>query len=120
MSGLRFPLEPNRLGRMNTVTGADKIQQNLEQIVNTALRERWYEEDMGSYGVSLLFQNRDSQALNQIAFLLESSLNQLEPRAVSRVTVPAQSGTATNTLNIVVTFRVKETQASGRVVIEVA
>ncbi len=115
-SGLKFPLTPNRLGRMNTVSGTDKIQQNLEQIVYTALRERWYEEDMGSFGINLLFQNRDNQSLNQIAFLLESSLNQMEPRAQSKVIIPRQ--VETNTLVISIQFTVKETQATGRVTVE--
>lgn len=115
-SGLTFPLKPNRLGRLNVTKETLKIQQNLEQIVHTALRERWYEEDMGSQGVSLLFRNPDEQALVTIAFLIEGSLNVMEPRARSKVIIPKQE--SDGTLTIAIQYKIKETQATGRVVVE--
>ena len=116
-SGLSFPLKPNRLGRLGTISGTAKIQQNLEQIVNTSFRERAFEDAIGSYGVSLLFKNRDESALLTIAFLLEKSLNEMEPRATSKVTIPDQE--TSDTMTIVIQYIITADQSRGRTVVEV-
>lgn len=85
LSGLKFPLQINSFGRFAIVTEGEKIRQNLERIAGTALRERWYEPNMGTVGYEALFRALDAQTANQISTLVQEAINAQEPRVLAKV-----------------------------------
>lgn len=93
ISGLKFPLTITSLGRFATTTEDDKIQQNLERIANTALRERWMEPNMGTVGYSALFRNVNNDTMNQIKKLVQEAINEQEPRVSAKIIGHGESTT---------------------------
>lgn len=93
LKGFKWPLEMSDNGRLSVVEETDKIKQNGENIIETVLRERWYEPNQGTenyLGILRNFSNSDAPA---IVTALAKSLNEQEPRAIWRVRfVEANSG----------------------------
>lgn len=85
LSGLKFPLQINSFGRFALATENEKIRQNLERIASTAIRERWYEPNMGTIGYDALFRALTAQTANQIATLVQEAINEQEPRVLAQV-----------------------------------
>ena len=47
ISGLKFPVQINTMGRFAIVEDDDKIKQNARAIINTRIKERYYAPTMG-------------------------------------------------------------------------
>lgn len=88
ISGLKYPLEINSLGRFAVIDESEKLLQNMRMIANTALRERWYEPNYGSTGYSALFANISTDTMQMVARLVQDAINELEPRVQAQI-VPA-------------------------------
>lgn len=85
ISGLKFPLEITGAGRFSVIEEDNKLQQNIERITNTSIKERFMEPNMGTVGYSLLFRNVTSNSVSTAAKLIQDAIVEQEPRVVSSV-----------------------------------
>jgi phage baseplate assembly protein W len=100
ISGLEFPLRISRNGAFAVVEENTKIRQNLERIANTALRERFYEPNMGSVGYKTLFRNQTESTASAIASLVAAAIAEQENRVVAKVASVTDSDEGTLELRI--------------------
>lgn len=108
ISGLKFPLQVSSLGRFALSQDGDKFRQNLQCIASTALRERWYEPNMGTVGYQLLFRNV-ANSQSEIVNLLKTAFAQQEPRVVIRG-VRTELDDEGSGLHVIVTYIRKDIQ----------
>tara|TARA_Y100000593_G_scaffold12269_3_gene22451 strand:+ start:7654 stop:8013 length:360 start_codon:yes stop_codon:yes gene_type:complete len=91
ISGLKFPVQINTMGRFAIVEDDDKIKQNARAIINTRIKERYYEPTMGRSDVRILFSNIMSNSAF-VVNMLKEALNEQEPRAVFNVSLIEELG----------------------------
>jgi phage baseplate assembly protein W len=60
IKGLSYPLRFNALGHLERSSGATKLGENIEHILDTNLGERPMRRDFGILGMQITFKNIDS------------------------------------------------------------
>ena len=118
ISGLAFPLEITSLGRFAIAEDDEKIKQNLRRIAATALRERWYEPNMGTVGYSLLFRNVDETKLLTIVKLVQDAIVEQEPRVQATVSYEEDTTGSLSTMYIRIQYFRRDIQKFNEVLVE--
>lgn len=120
ISGLKFPIKINSAGRFEVASEDDKIQQNIERITNTAIRERFMEPNMGTVGYSLLFRNATSNLVTTAVKLIKDAIVEQEPRVVADVRSLGTEGSDGSTvLSVNVQYIRKDRRELGSFTMEV-
>ena len=120
IKGLSYPLQIGQSGRFLVKEEDDKIRQNLEQIANTSLRERFNEPNNGTVTFDALFRIEDANIRTTIVELLQNAFNQQEPRVICKVIEQrSRENTLEGKLVFDVTYIRKDTRTAQRISIEV-
>lgn len=106
-SGLEFPLRITA-GRFSVVDGTQKYRQNIQQIVSTYLRSRWFEPAFGTTAYGAVFANLNQSTANILKNAVDLALRQHEPRINATTTITPSTSTP-GTIIVDVVYRVKPT-----------
>lgn len=115
-TGMKFPPGVNpATGRFEMVSGAEGVKQSVYLILMTQKKERFIHPDFGSELMKFTFMDNQQAIFQLMAADLERDIRRGEPR-VDNVKVSVESQSEEGVLNILVNYRVRETNQSDNIV----
>lgn len=115
-TGLRFPLIPDARGRIGYVAGQDNIEQSLQVLLQTNLRERVMRSTFGTSVRQQLFSPGSEKGLRMLERSLSDALRDFEPR-VEVIEIRAEPEPAEpSQINVRIDYEVRATYVRGSLI----
>lgn len=115
-TGWRFPILPDRDGRLGYVSGENNVEQSLLVLVQTAVGERLMRPDFGTRVAEMVFAPGSLQHLAAIESTIREAVLRFEPRVdVEDLTTEVDPEDRTR-VTVILTYRVRQTNSRRNLV----
>ena len=115
-TGWRFPILPDARGRLGYVTGKDNIEQSLQILLLTNLRERVMRADFGTSARQQLFTAGSEKGLRLLEKSVADALRDFEPR-IEVLSLRAETDPRDPThVNVEIDYQIRSTYVRGSLI----
>jgi uncharacterized protein len=114
--GVRFPLLPDARGQLGYSKGADNIEQSLQLVLLTSIRERVMRSAFGSRLRELLFSPGSEQGLRLLEGSAAEAIRDWEPRVDVLAITATADPVAPSLVTLELSYRIRATYVRGNLV----